>query len=104
MTRLVAQSWFGTALAVGAAVLVTAQAFSAPGKPHKARDLVSIPADMQGTLVDICRMYPADCHFNADGSVARVSGRRIVPGMDRSVLRHFQTEIGAIQDSSWGHQ
>ena len=88
----------------GAVDIHVQQAFNAPAKPRKARDLVSITDAMQGPLTDICRMYPADCQFNADGSVARVAGRRIVPGTDRAVLRHFQIEIGAIQDASWGQQ
>ncbi len=102
--KFAALPWLGAALSVAAAVLVTVQAFNAPAKPRKARDLVSITDAMQGPLTDICRMYPADCQFNADGSVARVAGRRIVPGTDRAVLRHFQIEIGAIQDASWGQQ
>jgi len=104
MMRLGAQPWLGTALTVAAALVVTAQAFSAPPRPHKARDLVSITDAMRGPLTDICRMYPADCRFSTDGSVARVVGRRIVPGTDRSVLRHFQTEIGVVQDASWETQ
>jgi len=99
---LAARPWLGTALSVAAAVLVTAQAFSAPPKPRKARDLVSIPDAMQSSLIDICRMYPADCQFNADGTIVRVTGRRIVPGTDRTVLRHFQTEIGVVEGASWG--
>jgi len=99
--RLAAQTGLGTALSIVAAVLVTAQAFQAPGKPRKARDIVPVSDGMQGALTGICRMYPAECQFNPDGSVARVVGRRIVPGTDRAVLRHFQTEIGVIQESSW---
>jgi hypothetical protein len=90
----------GTALSVVAAVLVTAHASSAPRKPHKARDIV-VTEGMQPHLAGICQMYPAECRFNADGSVARVVGRRIVPGADRAVLRHFQIEAGAVQDSAW---
>ena len=99
--KLAAQPWLGTALSVAAAVLVTVQAFNAPPKPHKARDIVPVTEGMRSQLADVCRMYPADCHLNADGSVARVVGRRIVPGTDRAVLRHFQIEIGAVQGSAW---
>ena len=91
----------GTALSVAAAVLVTAQAFSVPAKPHKARDIVPVTGDMQSGLALVCQMYPAECRFNADGSVARVVGRRIVPGADRAVLRHFQVEVGAAQEAAW---
>ena len=90
----------GTALSVAAAVLVTAHASSVPPKPHKARDIVVTEA-MQPHLAGVCQMYPAECRFNADGSVARVVGRRIAPGTDRAVLRHFQVEVGAVQDSAW---
>ena len=90
----------GTTLAVVAAVLVTAQAVSAPAKPRKARDIV-VTEGMQPHLAGICQMYPAECRFNADGSVARVVGRRIAPGADRAVLRHFQIEVGVVQDSAW---
>jgi hypothetical protein len=98
-----AQPWLGTALSVAAAVLVTAQAFNAPAKPHKARDIVPVTEGMRSQFADVCRMYPADCHLNSDGSVARVVGRRIVPGTDRAVLRHFQIEIGAVQEPSWNN-
>jgi hypothetical protein len=96
-----AQPWLGTALSIAAAVLVTAQAFQAPAKPRKARDIVPASDGMQGALTGVCRMYPAECQFNADGSVARVIGRRIAPGADRTVLRHFQTEIGPVREPSW---
>jgi hypothetical protein len=46
-------------------------------------------------------MYPAECRLNPDGSVARVMGRRIVPGADRAVLSHFRTEVGIMQEPSW---
>jgi hypothetical protein len=95
--RLAAQPWLGTALTVAAAVLVTAQAFNAPPRPHRARDIVPASGEMQAQLAAVCQMYPAECQFNADGSVARVIGRRVVPGTDRAVLNHFQTEIGAVR-------
>jgi hypothetical protein len=98
--KLAAQTGLGTALTVAAAVLVTMQAFQAPAKPRKARDIV-VTEGMQPQLAMVCQMYPAECHFNADGSVARVTGRRIAPGTDRTVLRHFQTEIGAVRDAAW---
>ena len=98
--RLAAQTGLGTALSVVVAVLVTVQAFQAPAKPRKARDIV-VTESMQPQLAMVCQMYPAECHFNADGSVARVTGRRIAPGADRAVLRHFQVEVGAVQDSGW---
>ena len=98
--KLAAQTGLGTALSVAAAVLVTAQAFNAPAKPRKARDIV-VTEGLQSHLTGVCQMYPAECQFNADGSVARVVGRRIVPGADRAVLRHFQTEIGVVQESAW---
>jgi hypothetical protein len=101
MMHLRLQPWLGTALSIAAAVLVTAHAFQAPAKPRKARDIVPASDGMQGAFTDICRMYPAECQVNADGSVARVIGRRIVPGTDRAVLRHFQTEIGVVRESSW---
>ena len=97
---LAAQTGLGTALTVVVAVLVTAQAFQAPAKPRKARDIV-VTEGMQPQLALVCQMYPAECRFNADGSVARVTGRRIAPGADRAVLRHFQTEVGAVQESGW---
>ncbi|MEA2928977.1 MAG: hypothetical protein QOG38_1405 [Hyphomicrobiales bacterium] len=99
--KLATQTGLGTALSIAAAVLVTAQAFQAPAKPRKARDIVPVSDGMQGALTGVCQMYPAECRFNADGSVARVTGRRIVPGADRAVLRHFQTEIGSVQEPSW---
>jgi hypothetical protein len=92
--------WLTPTLSIAAAVLVTVQAFQAPEKPRKARDIV-VTDGMQPQLATICQMYPAECHLNADGSVARVIGRRIAPGTDRTVLRHFQTEIGAVQESAW---
>jgi hypothetical protein len=91
----------GTALSVAAAVLVTAQAVSAPPKPRKARDLVPVSADMQPGLALVCQMYPSECRFNADGSVARVVGRRIAPGTDRAVLQLFRTEVGAMREAVW---
>jgi hypothetical protein len=97
-----ARPWLTTTLSVAAAVIVTAQALSAPPKPHKARDLVPASGDMQSGLALVCQMYPGECRFNADGTVARVTGRRIVPGVDRTVLRHFMTDVGATQDSPWG--
>jgi hypothetical protein len=96
-----AQPWLGTALSVAAAVLVTVQAFNAPAKPHKTRDIVPVTEGMRSQFADVCRMYPAECHLNADGSVARVVGRRIVPGTDRAVLKHFQIEVGAVREPSW---
>lgn len=98
---LFAWPFLGRMLSVAAAVAVTSQAMSAPPKARKARDLV-VTETMQPQLAAICQMYPADCAFNADGSVARVSGRRIAPGTDRVVLRHFLTEIGAVRDLAWG--
>ena len=90
-----------TTLSVAAAVLVTAQAVSAPPKPHRVRDLVPATEAMQSGLALVCQMYPAECRLNADGSVARVTGRRVVPGVDRAVLSHFRTEIGTVQDATW---
>ena len=98
--KLAAQTGLGTALTVVVAVLVTMQAFQAPTKPRKARDIV-VTDGMRPQLALACQMYPAECRFNADGSVARVTGRRIAPGADRAVLRHFQVEVGAVQDSGW---
>jgi hypothetical protein len=100
--RRSAWPFLGRMLSVAAAVAVTSQAMSAPPKPRKARDLV-VTETMQPQLAAICQMYPADCTFNADGSVARVTGRRIAPGADRAVLRHFLTEIGAVRDLAWGN-
>ena len=97
---IVTQTGLGTALSVVTAVLLTMQAFQAPAKPRKARDIV-VTEGMQPQLALVCQMYPAECRFNADGSVARVTGRRIAPGTDRAVLRHFQVEVGAVQDSAW---
>jgi hypothetical protein len=102
MKYVTMQTRLGTALSIAAAVLVTMQAFQAPAKPRKARDIV-VTDRMQPQFATICQMYPAECHLNADGSVARVVGRRIAPGTtDRAVIRHFQTEIGAVQDANWG--
>jgi hypothetical protein len=94
-------SAIGTVLAVAAAVIVTGQAMSAPPKPYKARDLVgaNLPA-----LADACVMYPSECRFNVDGSVARVIGRRIVPHTHSVVLGHFRTSIGAVQEPHWDVQ
>jgi hypothetical protein len=101
MNRAV-QTGFGTVLSIAAAVAVTAQAFNAPPKPRKAQDLV-VTEGMQPQFAAICQMYPGECRFNADGSVARVTGRRVAQGTtDRSVLRHFQTEIGTV-DPLWGN-
>jgi hypothetical protein len=100
--KLAAQSWLGTALTIAVAVFVTTQAFQAPPKPHKAHDIVPASGEMQAQFAMICQMYPGECQFNADGSVARVIGRRVAPGTDRAVLRHFQTEIVPIRDASWG--
>lgn len=94
-------AFLGSALSVGAAVLVTAQAFSMPPKPHRARDLVAADARAQAQFADVCQMYPAECRLNADGSIARVVGRRIIPGGDIAVLNHFRTSVGAPQESSW---
>jgi hypothetical protein len=98
--KLAAQTGLGTALTVVVAVLVTMQAFQAPAKSRKARDIV-VTEGMQPQLAMVCQMYPAECRFNADGSVARVTGRRIAPGADRTVLRHFQTVIGALREAGW---
>ena len=95
------QPLIGTMLAVAAAVAVTGQAMSAPPKPYKARDLVGAN---QPALADACVMYPAECRFNADGSVARVVGRRIIPATNTAVLRHFRTSIGAVHDPAWDAQ
>src|SRR5439155_810197 len=78
----ISQPFVGTALSVIAAILVTAQAMSAPRKPHKARDLVPVSERAQAQFAEVCQMYPAECRLNPDGSVARVVGRRIVPGAD----------------------
>ena len=86
MRLRLSMSWVGTLLSVGAAVVVTAQAMNAPPKPYKARDIV--PAS-PAAFAHICMMYPAECRFNADGSVARVIGRRIVPGSPTEMLRHL---------------
>lgn len=94
-------AWLGTILTVGTAFAVTAQALSAPPKPHRARDLVAINERTQAQFSDACRMYPAECRFNADGSIARVVGRRIVTGTERAVLEHFKAGIGAVQETSW---
>ena len=86
----------GTVLSVVAAVVVTAQAMSAPPKPYKARDIVSTNPAL---FADACVMYPAECRI--DGTVARIAGRRIVPGSHGDMLRHFGTQIGVVQEPSW---
>jgi predicted transglutaminase-like cysteine proteinase len=101
MKPRISQPLVGTALSVVAAIVVTAQAMSAPRKAHKARDLVPVSERAQAQFADVCQMYPAECRLNADGSIARVVGRRIVPGADRAVLNHFATQVGAIQEPSW---
>lgn len=93
MRLRISQSFIGTALSVVAAIVVTAQAMSAPRKPHKARDLVPVSERAQAQFTDVCQMYPAECRLNPDGSIARVVGRRIVPGADAAVLSHFGTRI-----------
>ena len=92
------QPLVGTVLAVVAAVTVTAHAMGAPPKPYKARDLVG---SNQPAIADACVMYPAECRFNVDGSVARVVGRRIVPNTYSVVLGHFRTSIGTVQGPAW---
>ena len=99
--KLLSQPLIGTVLAVVAAVTVTAHAMGAPPKPYKARDLVG---SNQPAIADACVMYPAECRFNVDGSVARVVGRRIVPNTHSAVLGHFRTSIGAVQDPAWDAQ
>ena len=101
MRLRISQPFVGTALSVVAAIAVTAQAMSAPRKPHKARDLVPGSERAQAQFADVCQMYPAECRLNADGSVARVVGRRIVQGADAAVLNHFRTGISAVQMPSW---
>ena len=101
MTLRISQPFVGTVLSVVAAVAVTAHAMSAPRKPHKARDLVPVSERAQAQFADVCQMYPAECRLNPDGSVARVLGRRILPGADAAVLNHFGTRIGADQMPSW---
>ena len=91
----------GTVLSVVAAVVVTAQAMSAPPKPYKARDIVSTNPAL---FTDACVMYPAECRVDANGTVARIVGRRIVPGAHGEMLRHFGTQIGTVQESSWEAQ
>ena len=98
MRLRLSQPFVGTALSVVAAVLVIAQAMSAPPKPYKARDIVA-PNPMMFT--DACVMYPAECRFEADGTVSRIVGRRIVPGAHGEMLRHFGTQIGAVQEQAW---
>ena len=97
MTPRISQPFVGTALSVVAAIAVTAQAMSAPRKPHKTRDLVPASERAQAQFADVCQMYPAECRLNPDGSVARVLGRRVVPGADTAVLKHFGTRIGAAE-------
>lgn len=97
MTLRISQPFVGTALSVVAAIVVTAQAMSAPRKPHKVRDLVPASERAQAQFAAVCQMYPAECRLNADGSVARVLGRRVVPGADTAVLKHFGTRIGAAE-------
>ena len=99
MRLRLSQPCIGTALSVAAAVVVTAQAMSAPPRPYRAADLVS-PQERSAQLTDVCAMYPAECRFGADGS-ARVVGRRIVRGPDSAVLKHFRTTIGTMQEPSW---
>ena len=101
MRLRLSQPMIGSVLAVAAAVVVTGQAMSAPPKPYKARDIVSASLPVR---VDACVMYPAECRLSADGSVARVIGRRIVPDTDPAVLRHFRTSIGAVQEPAWDAQ
>src|SRR5437763_16772343 len=74
---------------------------SAPRKPHKVRDLVPASERVQAQFAEVCQMYPSECRLNPDGSVARVIGRRILPGADTAVLNHFRTGIGAVQTPSW---
>jgi hypothetical protein len=97
----ISQAWLGAILSVGAAIGVTAQAFSMPPKAHRARDIVASDARKQAQFADVCQMYPAECRLNADGSIARVVGRRIVQGSDATVLNHFRTGISAVQMPSW---
>jgi hypothetical protein len=80
----------GTVLSVAAAVVVTAQALNAPPRPYKARDIVPVSPEVSATYASICLMYPAECRFNADGSVARIIGRRIVPGSHTEMLNYFR--------------
>jgi hypothetical protein len=89
----------GTTLAVAAALVVTAQAMNAPRKPYKARDIV--PVAQGAMLTDVCAMYPAECRRNADGTVARVVGRRIAPGADTAVLNHFRTGIAPVNEHAF---
>jgi hypothetical protein len=88
----------GTVLSVAAAVVMTAQAMNAPPKPYKARDIV--PAS-PAAFAAVCAMYPAECRFNADGSVARVIGRRIVPGSHSEILNHFRAATGVVPTQLW---
>jgi predicted transglutaminase-like cysteine proteinase len=97
----ISQPFVGTALSIVAAVAVTAQAMSAPRKPHKVRDLVPASERAQAQFADVCQMYPSECRLNPDGSIARVVGRRIMPGADAAVLNHFRTGISAVQMPSW---
>ena len=101
MRLRISHPFIGTALSVAAAVLVTAQALSAPPRPYRAADLVSADERMSARLTDVCAMYPAECRFNADGSVARVAGRRIARGPDGAVLKHFRTSVGTAQEPAW---
>jgi hypothetical protein len=89
----------GTTLSVVGALAVTAHAMNAPRKPYKARDIV--PAAQGAMLTDVCAMYPAECRRNSDGTVARVVGRRIVPGADTAVLNHFRTGIGTVNEHAF---
>jgi hypothetical protein len=91
----------GTVLSVAAAVVVTAQAMNAPPKPYKARDIVPASPESSAAFAGVCAMYPAECHFNADGSVARVIGRRIVPGSHTEILNHFRAAIGVVPAQWW---
>ena len=101
MKLQLSQPMIGSVLAVAAAVVVTGQAMRAPPKPYKARDIIGAN---QPALADACVMYPAECRFNVDGSVARVVGRRIVPNTHSTVLGHFRTSIGATTEAAWDAQ
>ena len=67
----------------------------------RVHDLVPASERAQAQFAGVCQMYPAECRLNPDGSVARVIGRRILPGADTTVLNHFRTGIGAVQMPSW---
>ena len=91
----------GTVLSVAAAVVVTAQALKAPPRPYKARDIVPASPEISATFAGVCAMYPAECRFNVDGSVARVIGRRIVPGSHSEILNHFRAATGVVPAQPW---